>query len=172
METNGSDESEVPTVCGSAHGADHQGRDPSCHQPVLLRWRRIYISDTTELRAWYVKVRNAVFTASGDDSQHAKQLEHISNERHISYVSSVKTIMGVSSSALDDLENGFLVGQEFLVAGEVFDSVLEQARGLLDGDYKDVAAMLGRVVLEDARRRIARQEGMDSTERASKLNDD
>lgn len=73
---------------------------------------------------------------------------------------------------MDDLENGFLIGQEFLLAGEIFDSVLEEAKELLNAGYKDPAAILGRVVLEDSLRRLARQEQLDDTQKATKLNDD
>lgn len=129
------------------------------------------ISDSAALYSWYVKARNLVYLAFGKDSQHARQLERVT-EHHPYQVAVVEAAKGVLIGALDDLENGFLIGREFLVAGEVFDSVLEQAGGLLDGGYKDIAAMLGRVVLEDALRRIARQEGLDSTQKASRLNDE
>jgi hypothetical protein len=39
-------------------------------------------------------------------------------------------VEAVLQGALSDLEGGFLVGQEFLVAGEVFDSVLEEGKHL------------------------------------------
>jgi hypothetical protein len=39
-------------------------------------------------------------------------------------------------------------------------------------DIKDASAVLGRVVIEDALRRIARQENIDETQKASKINDD
>jgi hypothetical protein len=83
----------------------------------------------------------------------------------------VLSIVGLLSGAVDDLEKGYLLEQEFLIAGALFDSLLEQAKHLNQAGYKDPAAVLGRVVLEDALRRIARREGLDSSEKASALND-
>ena len=76
------------------------------------------------------------------------------------------------SGALDDLEAGYLVGQEFLIAGEVFDSILEQAKALNKKGYKDPSAVLGRVVLEDALKRLAKPEGIEENKRASQINDE
>jgi aspartyl aminopeptidase len=65
-----------------------------------------------------------------------------------------------------------LTGQEFLIAGEVFASILEQAKELNKSGYKDPAAVLTRVVIEDALRRLARREGVDDKQKASQINDD
>lgn len=65
-----------------------------------------------------------------------------------------------------------MLGQEFLIAGEILDSVLEEAKHILNAGYKDPAAVLGRVVLEDALKRLARQEQLDDTQKATRLNDE
>jgi len=74
--------------------------------------------------------------------------------------------------ALNDLENGYLIGQEFIIAGEVFDSVLEQATYLNQSGHKDPAAVLARVVLEDSLKRLAREESLNETLSASRINDE
>ena len=81
--------------------------------------------------------------------------------------------MVFSEAALNDLEGGFLQHHESLVAASVFDTVLEQAQELLKNSYKDPAAILGRVVLEDTLRRIARSEGVPDAEtaKAASLNE-
>lgn len=130
-----------------------------------------YIQDRTRLNAWLVKIKNIVEVAFGQDSPHYRQmLERTSH--YIEYASQVQAIEGLLIGALDDLEGGFLVGQEFLVAGEVFDSVLEEAKHLSQSGYKDPAAVLARVVLEDALERIARSMGVDENQRASQINDE
>ena len=73
---------------------------------------------------------------------------------------------------MDDLEKGYLLSQEFLIAGEVFDSILVQAKQLTQGGYKDCAAVLARTVLEDTLKRLARSEGIDENLRASVINDE
>ncbi len=65
-----------------------------------------------------------------------------------------------------------MLGQEFFIAGEVFDSILEQAKYLVQNSYKDPAAVLARVVLEDALKRIARVVGVDENQKASFINDE
>jgi hypothetical protein len=92
--------------------------------------------------------------------------------RFVQHSYEVHPLIGLLAGASDDLEKGYLLGQEFLIAGEVFDSVLEQAKYLVTSGYKDPAAILARVVLEDALKRLARGEGIDDTPRASRINDE
>lgn len=121
------------------------------------------------LNAWLAKVENILQSVFGKESAHYEQLNSI-QERRVNEEREVHAIIGILEGALDDLREGFLVGQEFLIAGEVFDSVLEQARHLNENHYKDPAAVLGRVVLEDALERIAREEGVDVDQKASEVN--
>jgi len=131
--------------------------------------------DLIELHAWLGKVNNILNAVFGPKSTQVKHFLEILPSNSLSYVEhalDVLLIVGVLQGALDDLEHGFLTGQEFLVASDVFDSVLEQAKHLADTGYKDPAAVLARVVLEDALKRIARAEGIDDTQKASQLNDE
>ena len=84
----------------------------------------------------------------------------------------IYSIVGVLHGALDDLSNGYLVGREFMIAGEVFDSLLSQSKSYLVNDNKDIAAILARIVLEDALKRLARTEGIDGNLKTSKINDE
>ena len=54
----------------------------------------------------------------------------------------------------------------------MFDSVLEEAKHLNQSGHKDPAAVLARVVLEDALKRIARSEGVNDNQKASQINDE
>lgn len=131
-----------------------------------------YIQDRVQLQAWLVKVNNILETAFGPQSPHMHHFKELTTNRSIENSSDIYPIVGVLTGALDDLEKGYLLGQEFLIAGEVFDSVLEQAKHLNRSGHKDPAAVLARVVLEDALKRIARGEGLDDNQSASRLNDD
>jgi hypothetical protein len=137
----------------------------------------IYIggSDGVKLQSWLTKSRNMLETVFGTNSPHYRQfLETIPVEgvRKITRPDEVYQITGILSGALDDLENGFLVGQEFLIAGAIFDGVLDQAKQLNKNGYKDPAAVLARVVLEDSLKRIAREEMIDDKLKASVINDE
>jgi hypothetical protein len=131
-----------------------------------------YLSDQhdTRLLSWFSRTVNIVERVFGAQSYAFKRLKE--EELRLECVDSISRIVGLLVGGLDDLEKGFLLGQEFLVAAEVFDSILMQAVYLNQAGYKDPAAVLARVVIEDALRRIARQEGIDDTRKASKLNDD
>jgi len=121
------------------------------------------------LNAWLAKVDNILQSAFGTESAHHEQFNSM-QERGVNEERQIHSIIGILEGALDDLREGFLVGQEFLIAGEVFDSVLEQARHLNENHFQDPAAVLGRVVLEDALERIAREEGVDVDQKASEIN--
>jgi hypothetical protein len=149
-----------------------EGQRLSMSASVASQLGGFYLHDryNAELYSWFARTVNivqAVFGAQGYCYGRLKE-----EEPNIFYRGHIDTVVGLLIGALDDLEKGFLLGQEFIVAGEVFDSILEQAKYLNERGYKDPAAVLARVVLEDALKRIARQEGIDDTQKASKLNDD
>lgn len=135
-----------------------------------------YIHEYDRLDEWYTKVMNIISVTFGNESQHFRMYQKLIEEwggyKFMTDSHNVVAIVGLLRGALSDLEGGFLIGQEFLVAGEVFDSVLEEAKYLNDNGHKDASAVLGRVVIEDALRRIARQENVDDTQKPSKINDD
>lgn len=129
----------------------------------------LIIEGEARLNAWLVKLKTIIEVTFGQDSPHHRQMLELTSLL-IQYSSQVQAIEGLLIGALDDLESGFLVGQEFLIAGEVFDSVLEEAKHLNQSGYKDCAAVLTRVVLENALRRIARSEGVNDNKKASQIN--
>lgn len=129
-----------------------------------------YIQDNVALHQWLVKVDNAVRTTFGTDSAHFLHLNQVLSGRP-SHAYEILNMVGVLKGALNDLQGGFLARQDQLVAGVVFDSVLEQARHLLNSGFKDPAAILGRVVIEDCLRRLCRAEGLPDSAKAASLND-
>jgi len=128
-----------------------------------------YIQDTVQLHAWLVKVANIVSTVFKLDGAHHRQFEKATKGTP-AHAYEVNGIIGILTGALSDLEGGFLTGQENLVAGEIFDSILEQAKYLAKSGFKDPAAVLARVVVEDCLRRISRESALDDTAKASSLN--
>lgn len=130
--------------------------------------------DTVQLHAWLVRVSNILEAVFGPESPHAKHLKELmpNGPRLVQHSYEVYPIIGLLKGALDDLEGGFLRGQEFLLAAEVFDTIPEQATHLTKLGYKDPAAVLGRVVLEDALRRLAIEARADPTVKAARINDE
>jgi hypothetical protein len=118
-----------------------------------------HIRDVTALSSWETKLKNILVTVFGDQSIHYKQyLTSVSNSRATTDYD-VNLGVGVLLGALDDLQGGYLTAQEFITAGAVFDTVLQQATYLNDHGFKDAAAVLMRIALEDAIKRIAASQG-------------
>lgn len=131
--------------------------------------------DNIKLQAWLTKVVNILETVFGPNSpqlRHFKAVLPRDGVRFVQHSYDVYPIVGVLEGALDDLESGYLLGQEFLIAAEVLDSVLEQAKQLHRSGYKDASAVLARVVLEDALQRLARSVGIDDSQKTSRINDE
>jgi hypothetical protein len=131
------------------------------------------IQNPTKLHAWLIKVDNIIETTFGQNSPQFKRKEELfKGQTH--FATQVRAIVGLLTGALDDLKNGFLVHQEFLIAGEIFNSVLEQGKYFLEKRHKDVAAILARIVVEDRLKRMAKQAGcLDDSQKwkpASELN--
>jgi len=129
-----------------------------------------YIQEKVPLHAWLVKVENIISTVFGTKSAHYIQAKKVL-DKSPGHSYEVHEIVGILTGALSDLEDGFLVGQEYLIAGVILDSVLEQAQYLLKTGFKDPAAILCRVVVEDALQRLCVEEGLSSSGKAASLND-
>ena len=130
--------------------------------------------DKVRLQAWLSNVLNiieAIFGVSSPQYRHLRELMP-NGPYHVAHSYEVFPIVGLLSGAHGDLQGGFLRDQEQLIAADVFDSVLEQAAELNRQAYKDPSAVLMRVVLEDALRRLARKNGVDPDHKATKLNDE
>jgi hypothetical protein len=130
-----------------------------------------YIQEHLPLHSWLTKVENIIETVFGAESPHYRRLK-VLTERQPQHSYEVNKLIGLLTGGLDDLEQGYLIGQEFIIAGEVFDSVLEQAKHLNQIGHKDPAAVLARVVLEDALKRLGREESVDEKLSASRINDE
>jgi len=130
--------------------------------------------DSIKVQSWLIKTRNILEIVFGPQSPHLRQFEAALPKygiTHVQHSYEIYPIVGILSGALDDLENGYLINQEFLIAGSIFDSILEQAKYLNQGGYKDPSAVLARIVLEDALKRLAISEGIDDKQKTSAIND-
>jgi hypothetical protein len=127
--------------------------------------------DTSKVFSWITKSTNALINVFGENDTHCKifvLFSEISPDRK----NLIDRRIGCLKAALSDIEDGFMQGQDFFIASEIFDSVLEQAKYLNEKGYKDPAAVLGRTVIEDALRRLARKEGLDDSKKAAMINNE
>jgi len=130
-----------------------------------------WIEDQVLLHEWLIKSKNILLIAMKDTGIHYLEFEKLT-QRSVVDSEDVNRIKGVLIGALDDYENGYTLGQEFLIAGEIFDSVLEEGKLLLKTDHTDAAAVLGRVIIEDSLKRIARREEIDDKFKISRINEE
>lgn len=138
---------------------------PSSYAPYIQG------DDKIPLHAWLAQTKNVVAKVFGLEGEHYRHLADLT-ESSIEHSYEVLPIVGLLEGCRNDLQGGFLNRQEVLLSAALFDNVLEQAEHLVAAGHKNPAAVLGRVVLEDALRRIAEEEGLDPTKKASALNDD
>lgn len=125
-------------------------------------------------REWKVKTKNLLRLSCGENSVHYK--DYVEAEKPISYDSDPDALMRlipILKAACDDLKNGFLVSFKQIVQAEVFDSELEQAKSLLDNNYKNAAAVIAGAVLETAIKELCNNNQIDiEKKKLTRLNDD
>jgi hypothetical protein len=132
-------------------------------------------ADRMVLQSWLGKVTNVLDAAFGPNSPQYRHFQQNLPQGGVSFVEhsyDVHPIVGVLDGALSDLEGGYLTGQEILIAADLFDSILEQAKYLNSTGYKDPAAVLARVIVENALKRLAKAANLDDSRKASQINDD
>ena len=150
-------------VVQSATGKDVSGRP------------YIESAKSSDLHSWIAKVENILRNVFGEHSAHFthySKFAYDGKRNHLQEIGEIVPIIGILRGALDDLEKGFLLKQEFLISAALFNDVLEQAKHLCENGYKDPAAVLSRVVIENALRKIALDSGLDDKGKASVINDE
>jgi len=87
-----------------------------------------------------------------------------------SYQSTPKAAKAIFQSIKDELDNGYLFEIKGLVSAEIFSDFLEMANYLIEGGYKDPAAVMIGSTLEEHLRQLCRTNGIDTTFENSKGN--
>ena len=108
-------------------------------------------SSNVEIRiftSWGMSVLNLLTRVFGENSL---QYEHFSEAYETARENdywSAQVCIGILESAKNDFENGYMFNVRTLVKAELGDEILEQAKGLLQGNYKDIACVLAGIALE------------------------
>jgi hypothetical protein len=117
--------------------------------------------DEETLLNWQVKTRHLLSLACGDPSVHLKAFAEC--EKPKSYRSNyemLKQLKAIFLAAKEDFQGGYVATVRQMVQAEVYDSELDQARGLLNGGYFSAAAVIAGVVLETAMRNMCDNAGL------------
>lgn len=84
----------------------------------------------------------------------------VDNAFHMARSTEVSEVTGLVESARDLIRNGFVGDIKHLLHAEMFETMAEQAKGLLESGHAVPAAVLGRIVLEDWLRDQAEKAGI------------
>lgn len=111
-----------------------------------------------EKQKWQTSCQHILVRTFGEESIYdenfADILNHDNWKVHITYG------IALMEGAKEEIEKGLLYKIEHLISADLFDSVNEQAEYLLKSGFKDVAAVLGRVVIENTLKDIAKRENI------------
>lgn len=115
-----------------------------------------------EWRKWATSAQNLLLVVFGERSPYYKNFVKQCNSCD-GRDYSIESIYGVFSSAKDDFCDGHVFDVELRISGEVFGDFVALARRSLSEGYKDVAAVLACAALEDALKRYASVNNIDSS---------
>lgn len=126
------------------------------------------VSGVAEMRT---RCAAAIERASGSNSTYYKSAmdAEISGDHEWNHLARE---IGVAKALLYDIENSHLQSFEELLHGEVFGDFLEMASHLLEGGYKDAAAVLTGGTLEVHLRKLCNRYGIDTSPDGRHINSD
>ena len=116
--------------------------------------------DLSKVTSWVTRLGQLVRHLYGEYSQHfesytsALKTPHFYN-LHSSYNSHFSQMLGVVTAIKHDIDNGLLINFKTLIQADIFADFLEMGEYLLNGGYKDAAAVIIGSVLEDGLRKLA-----------------
>jgi len=117
--------------------------------------------DRQLLLSWQVKAQDLLERVCGKDSQHFKHFEDATKSSGFATSGDITDKAGtVFITAKEDYFAGYLSSARSLIQSEVFDSELEQATALLDGDYRTAAGVIAGTVLETSLRELCPQNNL------------
>ncbi len=126
------------------------------------------IQDGDRLKKWLTNVENIINVIFRENDFQFKTFQKL-KEKKTYYSSTVREIYGFLEGIADDIEKGLLFKHEFLIAGEIFENILEQAKELNTKGYKDAAAVMVRVIVENALKKLAQKEGIKTKQKAFEI---
>ncbi len=122
---------------------------------------------------WVTRLGQLVRRLYGEKSQHFESYSSALStvnfyNLHSAWNGHFSQMVGVAEAIRHDLKNGLLVHFKNLVQADVFADFLEMGEYLLQGGYKDAAAVIIGSVLEDGLRKLAEANGISLTQPSGK----
>lgn len=109
------------------------------------------------------RAESAIRKICDDNSPYTQRMQRILSKA--SYDDPIKAglIVGIVRALKGDLEDGYLATFPELVRGEMFENLIEMAKHLLEGGYKDAAAVIAGTSLESHLRQLSIKRGLQLT---------
>lgn len=114
---------------------------------------------------WATSVQSLIAAVFGPNSPHVRNFATLYSACR-GYDYEVRGLHAVFQSAKQDFEGGYVFNVELRVSGEVFGDFIALARQSLSEGHKDVAAVLACAALEDALKRYASLNDLDTTDKS------
>lgn len=119
----------------------------------------IYIVPYAEFKGWGIRILNLIKRGFGEDSVHFQEFTKIFSSSS-GDLDKFEACRSIFLSAKKDYEGGYLFNVRALAKAEVLDDVLEQAKELLNADYKDAACIITGVCLETTLKELSNRENI------------
>jgi hypothetical protein len=121
-----------------------------------------------QISMWVTRLGQLVRKLYGEQSQHFFSYKSAHESPNFYKLSQYNyrqftQMLGIAQAVQHEIENGLLVDLKSLAQGEVFADFLDMGEHLLNGGYKDAAAVIVGTVLEDGLRRLSTRLGLPTT---------
>ncbi len=139
-------------------------------QPTTKNPNILTIRDSSRLNNFYSSVENNLINFFGVENPYYKNFKKIHETEKLFYSNIVLSVCGIIQSILTDYDKGTLYKFDFLISGNIFDSILDQATELNENNFKDAAAVMVRTVVESSLKKLAIANEINTKQVAADLN--
>ncbi len=114
-------------------------------------------------KRWATSAQSLIRAVYGETSPHLENFVEAYKDCS-GYDYSVLTLRGIFLAAKDDFDGGYVFNIDLRVSGEVFGDFVSLAKQAMAEGHKDVAAVLACAALEDALKRFANANGVETSD--------
>ncbi len=122
--------------------------------------------DIRVFTSWGMSVLNLLKRVFGDGNLQYEHFLDVYENGRDGDVWSVQICLGIFQSAQNDFENGYMFNVRTVVKAELGDEILDQAKSLLQGNFKDIACVLAGITLELAIKDLCSRNGISANKKS------
>ena len=118
-------------------------------------WRELSLKNRQSLDQWKLNCLNAIEIIAGKKSIFYETFPFGRTDyRDSTFDEAMSHYLSVLRALSEELQLGFLFGVEMLVSKGILNTIIEEARTLLQAKYKDAAAIYCRVIIETSLKKL------------------